>query len=205
LLLDYPNVQCTATPLLSHHHHQAGAYKDNPDSTLHPQDGNALMVWLNVTQPASRKASVLALRAKSWTPIGALSPEWMYNGQEAIGTFPGSMYVDQLYVCCAGGEGWDLSRDAIAIGSHLCGLDSSRCCSCPFRGYHYFTQIIAHPVSFYKSHLYFIVPNLVSQGGACMDVGRQHCPRVGSDQTAVGIHAQPAEFNPVHFLGRVSS
>ena len=36
---------------------------------------------------------MLALRAKSWTSIGALSPEWKYEGNEAIGTFPGSMEV----------------------------------------------------------------------------------------------------------------
>ena len=68
----------------------AGAYKDNPTSSLHPQDGNSLAVWFNVTQPASRKESILASRAQSWTSLGALSPEWLYEGKEAIGTFPGA-------------------------------------------------------------------------------------------------------------------
>lgn len=45
----------------------AGAYIDNPKNTaLHPQDGNSLAVWLNVTSPPERKARVLANLKNNW-------------------------------------------------------------------------------------------------------------------------------------------
>lgn len=69
-----------------------GAYIDNPTSTLHPQDGNSLMVWLNVTLP-ERKSQILANLKENWVEFGAQSPEWIYNGAPGIGTFPGSMEV----------------------------------------------------------------------------------------------------------------
>lgn len=71
---------------------EVGAYKDNPDSELHPQDGNSLMVWFNVTLP-ERKARILSHLQRNWSPLGSVSPEWTYQGHKAIGTFPGSMEV----------------------------------------------------------------------------------------------------------------
>ena len=50
----------------------AGAYIDNPTNTaLHPQDGNSLAVWLNVTSPPERKTRILANLKNNWVRIAA--------------------------------------------------------------------------------------------------------------------------------------
>jgi len=69
-----------------------GAFRDNPQATLHPQDGNSLILWFNLTS-AARKARVSAYLQSNWGELGSISPEWIYNGRNAIGTFPGSMEV----------------------------------------------------------------------------------------------------------------
>ena len=71
-----------------------GAYKDNPTSGVYPQDGNSIAVWMNITDPPSRKDSVLAYLESNWSPIGAISTEWTYEGKPAIGNFPGSMEIN---------------------------------------------------------------------------------------------------------------
>jgi len=70
----------------------AGAFIDNPNSTLHPQDGNSIALWFNITS-AERAERISAYLQTNWSPIGAISPEWIYKGKAAIGTFPGSMEV----------------------------------------------------------------------------------------------------------------
>ncbi|MEV6635105.1 discoidin domain-containing protein [Actinoplanes sp. NPDC051470] len=66
----------------------AGRYRDNPDSDLHPQDGNALAVWYGLA-PADRAARVSAALTTNWNTFGATTPE---NGGQ-ISTFPGSLEV----------------------------------------------------------------------------------------------------------------
>lgn len=44
--------------------------------------------------PVPRKARVLAYLKSLLGPLGAESPEWSYEGKNAIGTFPGSMQVN---------------------------------------------------------------------------------------------------------------
>jgi hypothetical protein len=66
----------------------AGQYRDNPDSDLHPQDGNALAVWYGLAPP-DRAARVSAALSTNWNGFGATTPE---NGGQ-ISTFPGSMEV----------------------------------------------------------------------------------------------------------------
>jgi hypothetical protein len=66
----------------------AGQYRDNPDSDVHPQDGNALAVWYGLA-PADRAARVSASLTTNWNSYGATTPE---NGGQ-ISTFPGSMEV----------------------------------------------------------------------------------------------------------------
>jgi hypothetical protein len=66
----------------------AGQYRDNPTSSLHPQDGNSLAVWYGLASPA-RAARVSAALTTNWNQYGATTPE---KGGE-IGTFPGSMEV----------------------------------------------------------------------------------------------------------------
>ncbi|KAI9101270.1 alpha-L-rhamnosidase A [Phlyctochytrium arcticum] len=53
-----------------------GAYKDNPASTLYPQDGNTLAVLLNVTDTKEQKTSIALKLATRWGYLGATTPEW---------------------------------------------------------------------------------------------------------------------------------
>ena len=66
----------------------AGAYKDNPSSTLHPQDGNSLAVWYGVASAAQAQSIVNYLHG-DWNSIGAQTPEFSDN----ISPFAGSMEV----------------------------------------------------------------------------------------------------------------
>lgn len=73
-----------------------GAFLDNPTSKIHPQDGNSLAVWFNVTSD-DRKKSISAYLQTNWNQYGSQSPEWNMD----IGTFPGSM---EVHAHMAGGE-----------------------------------------------------------------------------------------------------
>lgn len=64
----------------------AGAYKDNPSSTLYPQDGNSLAVWYGLAGSA-RSASIMARLRGNWNSLGAQTPEFSDN----ISPFAGSM------------------------------------------------------------------------------------------------------------------
>ncbi len=66
----------------------AGQYRDNPSSSLHPQDGNSLAVWYGLAS-AGQAARVDAALTTNWNSYGATTPEKAGN----IGTFPGSMEV----------------------------------------------------------------------------------------------------------------
>ncbi|MBA2677413.1 MAG: alpha-L-rhamnosidase [Ktedonobacteraceae bacterium] len=65
----------------------AGSYKDNPGSTLHPQDGNSLAVWYNVVSTAAQAQSIINTLHNNWNNLGAVTPEWNNN----ISPFAGSM------------------------------------------------------------------------------------------------------------------
>jgi hypothetical protein len=67
----------------------AGAYKDNPTSTLHPQDGNSLAVWYNVVSSDAQAQSIVNTLRNNWNNLGAITPEWNNN----ISPFAGSMEV----------------------------------------------------------------------------------------------------------------
>jgi hypothetical protein len=67
----------------------AGAYKDNPTSTLHPQDGNSLAVWYDVVPSSTRARSVVDYLRTNWNSVGAQTPEWNNN----VSPFTGSMEV----------------------------------------------------------------------------------------------------------------
>lgn len=86
-----------------------GAFKDNPTSTLHPQDGNSLASWfgvVNATHFPTRQASISAYLKRNWGPFGSSSPEWSNH----IGTFPGSMEVYQHFAAGEGPRALDLVR-----------------------------------------------------------------------------------------------
>ncbi|MFC1434032.1 trehalase family glycosidase [Streptacidiphilus sp. N1-3] len=72
-----------------------GLYRDNPTSTLYPQDGNSLAVWYGLTDSAAKSTAVAHALAARWNNYGAASPE---KDGGAIGTFPGSMEVQAHFV-----------------------------------------------------------------------------------------------------------
>jgi hypothetical protein len=53
----------------------AGLYRDNPDSTLHPQDGNSLALWYNLTQSDKQKSLISEGLERNWNAIGPVTPE----------------------------------------------------------------------------------------------------------------------------------
>jgi hypothetical protein len=70
----------------------AGAYKDNPTSTLYPEDGNSLAVWLGVVNDASQAKSISYVLNENWNAIGARCPEFTFGtGTPRISSFAGSM------------------------------------------------------------------------------------------------------------------
>ena len=66
-----------------------GAYRDNPTSTLYPQDGNSLAVWYGVTDTADKPALVARYLNSNLVTLGAATPEWGGN----ISGFAGSMQL----------------------------------------------------------------------------------------------------------------
>jgi hypothetical protein len=66
----------------------AGQYRDNPTSSLHPQDGNSAAVWFRLA-PADRAERISAALTTNWNAYGATTPE----KNSEIATFPGSMEV----------------------------------------------------------------------------------------------------------------
>ena len=73
-----------------------GAYKDNPSSTLYPQDGNALAVWYGLSSGSQAAAIMTHLRG-NWNSLGAQAPEFNNN----ISPFSGSM---ELYAHFTAGD-----------------------------------------------------------------------------------------------------
>ncbi|HEX4405670.1 MAG TPA: hypothetical protein VH560_12620 [Polyangia bacterium] len=70
----------------------AGAYKDNPASTLYPQDGNALAVWFKVVDDPTKAKSISYVLNENWNRIGSRGPEFTFGtGTPRISTFAGSM------------------------------------------------------------------------------------------------------------------
>ena len=54
----------------------AGMYRDNPTSTLYPQDGNSLAVWYGLTDSTSKATGVARALTTRWNAFGATTPEW---------------------------------------------------------------------------------------------------------------------------------
>ncbi len=66
-----------------------GLYRDNPTSTLYPQDGNSLAVDYGLTDTAAKTSTISARLATRWNSFGATTPEW--GG--GVHPFAGSMEV----------------------------------------------------------------------------------------------------------------
>ncbi|WP_433385949.1 alpha-L-rhamnosidase C-terminal domain-containing protein [Micromonospora sp. KLBMP9576] len=67
----------------------AGMYRDNPTSSVHPQDGNSMAVWYGLTDTTAKNTSIVRRLAQRWNAYGATTPEW--GGD--VHPFPGSMEV----------------------------------------------------------------------------------------------------------------
>ena len=86
-----------------------GAFKDNPTSSLHPQDGNSLANWFGITSNyPNRSLSISNYLKSNWGKYGSASPEW--NNGQSIGTFPGSMEVFGHFAVGQGERALDLIR-----------------------------------------------------------------------------------------------
>ncbi|MFJ5992868.1 MGH1-like glycoside hydrolase domain-containing protein [Lentzea sp. NPDC092896] len=54
----------------------AGLYRDNPSSTLYPQDGNSLAVWFGLTDSSAKATTIVSRLRSRWNALGATTPEW---------------------------------------------------------------------------------------------------------------------------------
>lgn len=78
----------------------AGAYKQYPDSAIHPQDGNSLAVWYGMADTAKARRISTNLTG-NWNSITSTAPENKGNP----GVFSGSMEVNAHFA--AGGRAAD--------------------------------------------------------------------------------------------------
>jgi hypothetical protein len=84
----------------------AGMYKLYPDSSVHPQDGNALAVWYGLVDSPARAARISQGLQRTWTAYGAPTPE----SKSQLKTFPASMEVMAHFAAGADQAGVDLIR-----------------------------------------------------------------------------------------------
>jgi hypothetical protein len=85
---------------------EAGLFRDNETTTLHPQDGNSLAVLFNLTNNASQIQSVSDGLTQFWTPIGPLSPEL----NDTIIPFVGGFELQAHFIAGQGERALDLMR-----------------------------------------------------------------------------------------------
>lgn len=107
-----------------------GAYKDNPNSSLYPQDGNSLAIWYNVVSSAAQATSIVNVLHGNWNTIGSQSPEWNNN----ISPFASSMELYARFAANDDANALDLMKREWGymltsnIGTHSTfweGMDSS--------------------------------------------------------------------------------
>ncbi len=75
----------------------AGAYRDNPTSTLYPQDGNSLAIWFGLVDTSAKAQGITTALHKNWNAHGAHTPE-ADPTRATISPFPGSMEVVARFV-----------------------------------------------------------------------------------------------------------
>ena len=89
----------------------AGAYKDNPTSTMYPQDGNALAVWYDVVDSPAKAKSISYVLGENWNDKGSRSPEFTFGtGVPRISTFASSMELMSHFQAGYDTRGLDLIR-----------------------------------------------------------------------------------------------
>ena len=92
-----------------------GAFEDQPGSTLHPEDGNALAVWFGVIDDPAKARGLSYVHAENWSSFGSVTPEFHNNsgvgtGWGAISTFVGSMELMSHFVAGYDTRGLDMIR-----------------------------------------------------------------------------------------------
>jgi hypothetical protein len=88
-----------------------GSYKDNPTSTLHPQDGNALAAWLGVVDSPAKAKSISYALNENWNDKGSRGPEFTIgSGVPKISTFASSMELMGHFEAGYAGRGLDMIR-----------------------------------------------------------------------------------------------
>ncbi len=83
-----------------------GLYRDNPSSTVEPQDGNSLAVQYGLTATRAQNTAIAGNLGRRWNSFGAPTPEKGGN----IATFPGSMEVQAHFAADDDQRGLDLIR-----------------------------------------------------------------------------------------------
>ncbi|KAL1743780.1 glycoside hydrolase family 78 protein [Schizophyllum fasciatum] len=84
----------------------AGLYVDNTTSTLHPQDGNSLAVWFNVTASEEHKSRISEGLEENWIDVGAVTPEL----PDTVAPFVGGMELNAHFEAGAAERALDLIR-----------------------------------------------------------------------------------------------
>ncbi|KAF9447500.1 glycoside hydrolase family 78 protein [Macrolepiota fuliginosa MF-IS2] len=93
---------------------EAGMYRDNELTSLHPQDGNALAILFNVTQGQDQNKAISQGLTQFWTDIGPLSPEL----NDTIIPFVGGFEVQAHFIAGEGERALDLLHRE--VGSFSC-------------------------------------------------------------------------------------
>jgi hypothetical protein len=75
-----------------------GAFKDNPEATLIPEDGNSLAIWFGLVGNPAREQSILRHLQGDWNAYGAVTPELSSPTEGAISPYAGSMEVMARFV-----------------------------------------------------------------------------------------------------------
>jgi alpha-L-rhamnosidase-like protein len=86
-----------------------GSYRDNPTSTVHPQDGNSLAIWFGLVDTVAKAQSITTALRKNWNSFGSQTPEGDPT-RATISPFPGSMEVAARFVAGDDQGGLDLIR-----------------------------------------------------------------------------------------------
>jgi hypothetical protein len=89
-----------------------GAFKDNPsNTTLYPQDGNALAVWFDVVANPSEAKGLSYFLNENWNTIGSRGPEFTRGtGVPKISPFASSMELMSHFVSGYDTRALDLIR-----------------------------------------------------------------------------------------------
>ncbi len=96
----------------------AGGYRDNPTSSLIPQDGNSLSVWFGLVDDATKASTLLATLKSNWNAYGSQTPEGDPT-KAMIPPFPGSMEVVARFIANDDQNALDLIRLEWGIHAEL--------------------------------------------------------------------------------------